>query len=113
MTVNVPEAPAGLTAADLAELLNIKGTGEPERVLALAVQTVNRELAGAFRDVPQDVYDDMVRKVAGAVVGSKRRPAGGSGQLSRADQDAPGPPAPPRDYVAPIAATLALYVSPL
>lgn len=113
MTVIVPEAPADLTAEQLATLLNIKDQGDAERVFQLAITTVNRELTGAFRDVPPNVYDDLVRKVAGAIVGSRRRPAAGSGQLSRADQDAPGQPAPPRDYVGPIRAELALYVSPL
>lgn len=109
----VPVAPSGaVTPATLGTLLNVKDGDEQQRVFDLAVETVNRELGGAYRDVPVIVYDDLVRKVAGAIVGSKRRPAGGNGQLTRAEQDAPSP-ATPRDYAAPIRTELALYVVPL
>lgn len=110
----VPEAPASFDAEQLAALLNVKA-GDAGDVFALAVETVNRELTGAFRDVPQVVYDDLVRRVAGAIVGARRRPAGGNGQLTRTDQQHPSNAASPapRDPVSPIRPTLALYVSPL
>lgn len=106
----IPDAPT-FDAAELRTRLNLK-EGESDEIFALAVLTVNRELVGAFRDVPGEVYDDLVRRVAGAIKGAQRRPAGGNGQLTRTDQAEPGPPAP-RDYAAPIRAQLALYVSPL
>lgn len=106
----IPNAPT-FDAAALAARLNVK-PDEQGDLYELATLTVNRELEGAFRDVPAEVYDDLVRRVAGAIVGARRRPAGGNGQLTRTEQSEPGPPAP-RDYAAPIRAQLALYVSPL
>jgi hypothetical protein len=110
----VPGAPASVTAETVKTAFNVTDA-DAERYLQLAVTTLNRELAGAFRDVPQDVYDDCVQRIVGAIVGNRRRPtAGAGGQLTRTDQPGQQPAAvPPRDYVTPIRPTLALYVAPL
>lgn len=110
----VPNAPASVTADTVKTLFNLSDLDAAD-VFALAVTTVNREFAGAFRDVPPVVYDDCVRRVAGAIVAARRRPAGGAGQLTRNDQPAGSQPASPapRDPVSPIRSTLALYVAPL
>lgn len=109
----VPNAPVTVTEATLKASLKLDDPAAAE-VLRLAVVTVNRELTGAFRDVPVEVYDDMVRRVCGAIVADRRRPAGGGGQLTRTDQPAaPATTAAPRDYATPIRPTLALYVAPL
>jgi hypothetical protein len=109
----VPSAPISFDASDLATSLNVSAE-DADDVLQLAVTTLNRELTGAFRDVPQEVYDDMCRRIAGGIVGSRKRPAGGAGQLTRTDQPGQSAPTPaPRDYVTPVRPTLALYVAPL
>lgn len=110
----IPNAPASVTAEKVAQLFNVEATTAAE-VLQLAVTTLNRELAGAFRDMSQEVYDDLIRRIAGGIVGSRKRPAGGNGQLTRTDQAQPASSAPagPRDYLAPARQTLALYVAPL
>lgn len=113
MTVDVPEAPVGFTAAQVGSVFNVKTDAEQQRVFDLAVVTVNRALAGAFRSVDQQVYDDLVRRVAGAIANDKRRPMpAGGGQLTTVEQAAPNLPGR-GDYLAPVRGTLAQYVVPL
>ena len=109
--ITVPEAPVTLTAQTVQTVFNVKSAEEAQRVLDVAVSTLNRALAGAFRTVDQITYDDMVRRVVGAVIGSKRRPSGGNGQLTTVEADQPV--AQSRDYLNPVRSTLAQYVVPL
>lgn len=111
MTVTVPESPATLTVPVVKSIFKIESDEEAQRVLDVAVTHVNRAFAGAFRTVDQITYDDVVRRVVGQVVGSKRRPTGGNGQLTRVENEQPV--ASPRDYLAPVRSTLAQYVVPL
>lgn len=82
---------------------------ESIRVLEVALAELRRAFADAFRPVPAATWDDCVLRVVGAVVGAKRRPSGGAGQLTKADVD--GPPIP-RDYLAGVRHIIAQYVVP-
>lgn len=105
----VPEAPVSETEASIKARHQLSEE-EAAEVYQHTLDVLTRELAGAFRDVPQTVYDDLFRRVAAAIVSGRRKPAGQAGQLTRTDQ--PGQPAP-RDPAATVRGTLALYVSPL
>lgn len=111
--VTVPEGAVAYDAAKLKTLLNLKTDDEGQRVLDLAVVEVGRAFDGAFRDVPQVVFDDCVRRVAGAIVGSTKRPSSpaGAGQLTTVA--AQQPVAGSSDYTATIRQLVAQYVAPL
>lgn len=113
MTVTVPVGPESYTTADVRRDHRSLTEDQAQHALDLAVVELNRELAGAYRTVPVVVYDDLVRRVVDAIVGVKRRPTNGGGQMGRTDQDAPAGPV--RDYFGDpgVRATLAHYVAPL
>lgn len=95
-----------LTAGELAAKHNITNEAATE-LLALADAECRRVFAEAFRAIPQATWDDCVRRVAGAVVGAKRRPAGNAGQQTSTEQNAIVVSS--RDYTANIRAEIANY----
>lgn len=97
-----------VTKEQIATRLNLKGD-EPERVLTTAITTLERELQHAWREVPVELYDDWILRVAGAIVGSAKRPTGTTGQFTSADQTSPVP-GPSRDYLVAVRGELAQYV---
>lgn len=99
---------ATVTAEQLQERLNLKTADEAARVLDVALTTLQRATEAVWRPVTVATWDDWIIRVAGAVVGAKRRPSGGAGQLTTTDQGQVV--APPRDYLAPVRDELAQYV---
>lgn len=83
----VPLPDTTLTADELATKHNLTADAAAE-LLALADGECRRVFAEAFRVIPQATWDDCVRRVAGAVVGAKRRPAGNAGQQTSTEQNA-------------------------
>lgn len=104
MAVALP--PTTLTAEELAERHNLQ-PGPAAELLALADAECRRAFAEAFRAIPQATWDDCVRRVAGAVVGAKRRPAGNAGQQTSTEQNAIVVTS--RDYTATIRSEIANY----
>jgi hypothetical protein len=84
VAVELPETT--LTAEELAQKHNLQPAAAVE-LLALADAECRRVFAEAFREIPQATWDDCVRRVAGAVVGAKRRPAGSAGQQTTVEQN--------------------------
>lgn len=111
MTIIVPDAPVTVTAAVVKSVFNVKTDEDAQRVLDLATTYVNRALSGAFRTMDQITYDDVIRRVVGTIVGARKRPSGGNGQLTTVEQNAPAPVE--RDYLYAVRSTLAQYVAPL
>lgn len=109
--ITVPDAPVNVTAENVVATFNVKTPDDAQRVLDLATVTVNRALAGAFRSMDQVTYDDVIRRVVGTIVGARKRPSGGNGQLTTVEQG--NPAAIERDYLYPVRSTLAQYVAPL
>lgn len=116
MTVSVPTQPATVTVVELRGAFpDVKTDERAAELLELATQHLNLQLQEAFRDVSQELYDDWLRQVFGALVGRKRRPvtAAGSGQLTTVGSQLPvDDGARLRDPLQPIRAQLALYVAP-
>lgn len=100
----------GITAEQLRASLNLKSDADAAGILAVADDECRRAFSAAFRAIPQTTWDNCILRVAGAIVGAKRRPAGGAGQLTTAEQ--PEPVHAPRDYTAPIRAIVANYAGP-
>lgn len=98
---------ATVTAAQLQERLNLKTLDDAQRVLDVALTTLQRATESVWRPVTVATWDDWIMRVAGAVVGAKRRPSGGNGQLTTTDQGQAV--AVPRDYLAPVRDELANY----
>lgn len=107
----IPNAPVTVTPAVVKSVFNTKTDEDAARVLELATATVNRALSGAFRAMDQGTYDDVIRRVCGTIVGARKRPTGGNGQLTTVEQN--GPAHVERDYLYAVRATLAQYVVPL
>lgn len=99
---------ATVTAEDLQTRLNIKTAEEAARVLDVAVSELQRATEAVWRPVTVATWDDWIIRVAGAVVGARKRPTGAGGQLTTVEQGQPV--AASRDYLAPIRGELANYV---
>lgn len=97
-----------LTADELAAKHNVTADAAAE-LLAVADAECRRVFAEAFREIPQATWDDCVRRVAGAVVGAKRKPTGSAGTMTTTEQGAPV--ASSRNYTAPIREQIANYVA--
>lgn len=98
---------ATVTVEQIQTRLNIADAVEAERVLGVALDALYRATESVWRPVTVATWDDWILRVAGAVVGAKRRPSGGNGQLTTTDQGQAV--AVPRDYLAPVRAELANY----
>lgn len=97
---------ATVDAAAIASRYNVDAT-EAERVLAVALAELQTATNAVWRPVAVATWDDWIVRVAGAVIGAKRRPSGGQGQLTTVEQGQAV--AQSRDYLAPVRADLALY----
>jgi hypothetical protein len=104
----VPET--SVTAEQITARFKLTLEGEGERVLLLALTTLNTATIGAWRSIPVPVWDDFVIRTCGAIVAAKKLPSSGAGQETRADQGTPRPGGP-RAYLAGVRDELAQYVN--
>lgn len=99
---------ATVTAEDLQTRLNIKTLEEAGRVLDVALSELQRATESVWRPVTVATWDDWIIRVAGAVVGARKRPTGQQGQLTTIEQGQAVQQS--RDYLAPIRSELVQYV---
>lgn len=85
----IPEHSDTITAEAIAARFKLTLEGEGERVLKLALSTLETATESAWRPVPVETWDDWIIRTCGAIVAAKKLPTAGGSQDTRADQGTP------------------------